>query len=160
MNSPGSDTPLLPSLLDVKWRALSVVAVRVGIGAPFCISGVLKTVYSEQFLEALTTYGISSQLLSDSLALSAPPVEVCLGMMAILGVKVRIVGRILALMLVLFLAAGVYALITGNGGNCGCFPLPGRDEPVGASFFARNAILLMGCLWMAFSASVSESGSN
>jgi uncharacterized membrane protein YphA (DoxX/SURF4 family) len=160
MNTRDSVTSALPKIPDIRWRALSVTVVRVCIGALFCASGLLKMVYPEQFLKALTTYGISSQLLSDSLSYSMPSIEFCLGMMAILGVKVRIVGCILALLLVLFLAAGGYALVTGNVGDCGCFPLPERDEPLGASFFARNGLLLIGCLWVVLSSGVSESGSS
>jgi uncharacterized membrane protein YphA (DoxX/SURF4 family) len=120
--------------------------LQAGIGALFSASGLMKVINQDQFDAAIAGYGITSGLGSDALSLTVPLVEISLGLMLAFGVRVRFASWALAALLVVFSAAGAAVLIRGGQADCGCFPIPGRAEPIGGFFFIRNAALLLSCL--------------
>ena len=148
VRSATSDFKLETGGLRFKLPALST-GLRAVIGATFCLSGLLKVVNHHEFEEALSGYGFLPAPVVDIVTLLLPHGEVCLGILLAFGVKARAISAIIAVMLVGFTSVGAVSLALGQNIDCGCFPVAGRKDPVGALFFVRNGLLVLGCLWIA-----------
>ena len=148
-----SDTTARSSCSERGWqsRLLKVAfSLRVIIGATFSLSGFLKTVNHDEFVEALETYGFLSPRLIEAAALIAPYAEIGMGLMLAFGLKTSALSWLLAALLTILSAVGALASLRGNVVDCGCFPIAGRDEVMGAGFFIRNGVLIISCLWVGF----------
>lgn len=123
--------------------------LRVIVGSTFTVSGLLKIAYQDEFVEALKSYQFIPEFGIDLAGLALPHIEIVLGLMLAFGIKTRAVSRIILLMLVIFSALGVIAILSGRAIDCGCFPVPGTSEPVGPGLLVRNGLMILSCLWIA-----------
>jgi uncharacterized membrane protein YphA (DoxX/SURF4 family) len=129
----------------MKWQAFSVV-LRVIVGLVFCLSGLLKLLNQDQFVEALNTYGFFSAGVIDLASLTVPHVEVLLGILYTFGIRAKMVSWVLVIGLVIFTSVGAATLIQGRLADCGCFPIAGVKEPIGIGYFIKNGTLALSCL--------------
>ena len=130
---------------DVKWRAFSA-ALRVIVGLVFCLSGLLKLLNQDEFVEALTSYEFFSEGVIDLASSMVPHAEVLLGILYTFGIRTKIVSWALVIGVVVFTSVGAAALIQGRLVDCGCFPIAGVKEPIGIGYFIRNGTLALSCL--------------
>jgi uncharacterized membrane protein YphA (DoxX/SURF4 family) len=124
------------------------LALRVIIGWTFCISGLLKIVNRDLFVEALETYGLFSANLIEAASLIVPHVEMVLGLLLSFGIRTAMLSWIFAAQLIVFSGLGAIATLRGNAVDCGCFPVSGAKDVIGIDFFIRNGALFILCLWV------------
>lgn len=129
----------------MKWQAF-YVALRVIVGLVFCLSGSLKILNQDEFVEALTSYGFFSEEVIDLGSLMVPQVELLLGILYTFGIRTKIVSWVLVTGLVIFTSVGAAALIQGRLVDCGCFPIAGVKEMIGIGYFIKNGTLALSCL--------------
>ena len=129
-------------------KHLLMVIVRLIIGGTFFISGLLKVIHPEQFRKTLSTHGLFSTETIHLISLVLPYVEIAVGLLFALGFRTKVTGRIIIGLLILFTIEGWFAYALGNAVDCGCFPTDGGGERIGISFFVRNGLLILSCLWV------------
>ena len=122
---------------------------RVTIGTIFCVSGGLKIININGFVESLTGYGLLPKSVIAVTALLLPNVELILGLLFVFGMRTRLIAWMLFIQLIAFSSFGFAAYIQGRIVDCGCFPISGVKETIGFSFFLRNAFLSMTCFLIA-----------
>lgn len=129
-------------------KRILIIIVRLIIGGTFFISGLLKVVYPDEFRKTLSTHGLFSAETIQLISLLLPWAEVAIGLLFAFGYKVKVVGKIIICLLILFTIEGSFALALGSVVDCGCFPSEGGAEPMGIKFFLRNGLLILSCLWV------------
>ena len=128
-------------------RLLSV-AIRIAIGGTFFMSGLLKVVNRDEFINALMSYEILSSRMILIASYVVPQAEMLLGALLAFGLSTRIVSWTLAAQVMIFSSVGAIAFAQGNMVDCGCFPVAGARELIGAGYFLRNGALILACAWI------------
>lgn len=115
---------------------------RFLLGLVFLYASIGKILDPKAFAEILIAYQIfdSPQLLK-YVAVTLPWVEWFCGIGLILGIFVRSVSALTTLLLFVFLAAMISALLRGLEIHCGCFGSP--TESVGALSLLRGAFFFL-----------------
>jgi len=115
---------------------------RFLLGLVFLYASIGKILDPKAFAEILIAYQIfdSPQLLK-YVAVTLPWVEWFCGICLILGIFVRSVSALTTLLLFVFLAAMISALLRGLEIHCGCFGSP--TESVGALSLLRDAFFFL-----------------
>lgn len=119
------------------------IGLRAMVGIVFIIASVDKILQPETFAAAIKNYHMVPNSLVNVMALGIPMVELGAGLCLILGIKSRVMGWVICLLLISFLGAISYALWRGEPINCGCFL--GDDVSIASmwiSFFRDWALLL------------------
>lgn len=129
-------------------KHLLIVIVRLIIGGTFFISGLLKVIHPDAFRTTLSTHGLFSTGTIHLISLVLPYVEIAVGLLFALGFRVKVTGRIIICLLILFTIEGWFAFALGSTVDCGCFPTEGGGEPIGIRFFLRNGLLILSSLWV------------
>lgn len=126
------------------------IAFRFALGTIFLLSGVAKLANSEAFEEAVREYRAVPESMSRRVARVVPPAETALGVCLVLGVLVRPVALVSAVVLLAFTFAIALNLVRGRRIACGCFGTISSRE---VSWFAvaRNVCLIGFALVVAIS---------
>lgn len=129
-------------------KHLLIVIVRLIIGGTFFISGLLKVIHPDAFRKTLSAHGLFSTGTIHLISLVLPYVEMAVGLLFALGFRIKVTGRIIIGLLILFTIEGWFAFALGRVVECGCFPTEGGGEPIGVNFFFRNGLLILFSLWV------------
>ncbi len=114
---------------------------RVIIGLVFIVAGVEKIANPESFAVSIENYKILPVFIINIVAIPLPWIEFVAGLLLIFGVSVKENITIINLLLVIFIAIVLTALLRGLDIDCGCFgTLDGQK--VGMRKVAENIILL------------------
>lgn len=124
-----------------------LLGLRLAIGALFLYAGVTKTLSPQAFADSVATFRILPPALINLVALALPPFEVFLGLMLVVGLRLRagyLGAFLLTTMFVLALGQGI---ARGLSLDCGCF---GSGEPSVFSAwisFGRAFLLMVVAGW-------------
>jgi uncharacterized membrane protein YphA (DoxX/SURF4 family) len=129
-------------------KHILIVIIRLIIGGTFFISGLLKVIHPGEFRKTLSTHSLFSTGTIHLISLVLPYVEIAVGLLFALGFRIKVSGRIIICLLILFTIEGWFAFALGSVVDCGCFPAKGGGEPIGVSFFLRNGLLILSSLWV------------
>jgi uncharacterized membrane protein YphA (DoxX/SURF4 family) len=130
-------------------KHLLIVIVRLIIGGTFFIAGLLKVIHPDEFRKTLSTHGLFSTGTIHLISLVLPYVEIAVGLLFALGFRIKVTGRIIICLLILFTIEASFAFALGSVVDCGCFPTEGGGtEPIGVNFFFRNGLLILSSLWI------------
>lgn len=102
-------------------RAWLGTVARLVLGGVLIWSGVSKLSDPRAFLLAVRAYDVTPEWLSKAMAYGLPVVEVCVGLLLVLGVITRATAIVAAVLLVVFLIGMVQAAARGLKLDCGCF---------------------------------------
>jgi uncharacterized membrane protein YphA (DoxX/SURF4 family) len=120
----GSDRHRRDRLLDV----IGTLA-RLGLAAVWIVAGVIKLLDPGQAYLAAEAYDVLPTAMIGPVADALPLVELCLGVLLLVGIGVRLNAALSAALLVVFVAAVSQAWMRGLAIDCGCF---GGGGEVGA----------------------------
>ena len=95
--------------------------IRLGLGAVWVWAAWSKLVAPREFLIAVRAYDATPEWLSKAIAYGLPVLELCLGVLLIVGIVVRLAASVSAVLFVVFLIAIVQAWARGLQLSCGCF---------------------------------------
>jgi len=121
-------------------------ALRLAVGLVFAAAGLLKLADQGAFIKALESYALFPAASVEWLALLVPTLEVALGLSFAAGYRARLTAWSLVALLAAFTLTGATAMARGHAVDCGCFPGAGAAQPLDATFFVRNALLIISCL--------------
>ena len=124
------------------------IGLRAMVGIVFIVAGFEKVLDPEAFAMAIKNYHMAPEGMVNALALGIPMTELGAGICLFFGIKPRIMGWVICLLLVSFLGALSYALWRGEPMNCGCFL--GEDASLSSMWisFSRNWLLLLATLFI------------
>ena len=124
------------------------LALRAYVGGYFILAAVPKIVEPLAFATSIAHYGILPNGLVNASALILPWLEIIVGIMLVVGIRVRLSASLAGGMVIIFTLAVAYAVVLGLKIDCGCFGSSGGDE-VSWWKVAKNTAMLLMCavLW-------------
>jgi len=104
-------------------RLLDVIGTltRLGLAAVWIVSGVIKLLDPGQTYLAVKAYDVLPTAMIGVVADALPLVELCLGVLLLVGIGVRLNAALSAALLLVFVAAVSQAWMRGLAVDCGCF---------------------------------------
>lgn len=114
----------LTTFLRSEWLA---VRVQIALGAIFVAAALPKLADPPSFAHMVWNYHLLPDALVNLQAALLPGVELVAGLALILGFWPRAAAALCGLMLVQFLVALTFALVTDNPVICGCFDVKAVD---------------------------------
>ena len=95
--------------------------VRLFLGAVWIWAGLSKIGSPRTFTEAVRAYGATPEWMSTAIGYGLPVLEVCLGILLVVGIAVRLTAIVSALLFLVFLIGIIQVDIRGIQLECGCF---------------------------------------
>lgn len=135
----------MKQMLFNRWILL---LVRLSVGGVFVYAGIIKVQHPINFADSITTFQIIPTQLVNIIALALPPFEIIIGLMLILGWKVRLAAFSIFILTVIFAIVISQALIRGLEVDCGCF---GSGKPSSLktwASFGRDILLMAASVWL------------
>ncbi len=123
---------------------------RLGLGGLFIYAGFTKLYPAEnQFLfeMAVSSYQLLPVPAVNLVALVLPWTEIALGVMLLVGWRLRYFATFAAGLLGLFIGAMTITYLRGIEADCGCF---GLGEPISSYTLLRDSFVLLMALFLAF----------
>ena len=123
------------------WVQGFALGLRVILGTFLLLSGVSKARDISNFRVALGGYDLLPSRLISPVAFSIPVIEVLLGALLVVGLRVDFAGSAAVALLTAFTAWLAVALLRGKEIDCGCFSNTAPSR-ISWSYLARNGILI------------------
>jgi uncharacterized membrane protein YphA (DoxX/SURF4 family) len=128
-----------------------VLLTRIFIGTMFVVASVDKIADANAFAVSIANYKLSPDALSMTVATVMPWVELISGLGILFGVVLRGSSLLAALMLVVFTAGVISALLRGLDISCGCFTQDPQVGKVSWLKVAQNTGALLLTLFLFYS---------
>ena len=122
-------------------------ASRILLAFVFIYSGYTKLRSPLQFASAIEGYDLIPSALVLYVADSLPWIEVALGLLLLVGLKIRYIAAGAAALLGFFIVILAITYSRGIEANCGCFGVGERISPL---TIARDALFILPALFLAF----------
>ncbi len=120
---------------------------RCLLAGVFIYSGYIKLQATLQFAVAISGYQLVPETLILPLATYLPWIEVLLGVLLLIGWKIRYVSMATAGLLLMFTIVLTITYLRGIDANCGCF---GFDDPISPLTIARDGAFFIPAIFLAF----------
>lgn len=140
---------MLPGLA----RFIPVFALlsRLYLGGLFLYACVHKILHPDAFAMDVATYQLLPLWSVNGFALTVPFIELVVGLLLVLGVRVRAAALVTSLLLVSFMVALGFALNKGLNLSCGCFASEGaKHDPISILTLLRDTGWLVLGLFILF----------
>lgn len=120
-------------------------AFRIAIGIVFLYSGIWKMIDPEAFARSIQMYGILPGILVPYGAILLSALELVVGILLLVGYRIRAASLLSLLLLGVFLVAITINYIQGERFECGCFELSrfGLSEEIGPWVIVRDLLLMI-----------------
>jgi len=135
--------------MDIKFNAQINLLIRIIVGSIFIITGISKIIDPVLFAKEITFYRMLPDFSINLIAIILPWIELVVGVLFILGVRVKANILILAGMLLMFNFAVSVAWARGLNINCGCFSNLAK-ETVGLGKLSENFAMFFALVFMFF----------
>jgi len=106
--------------------SIIVLTARLLIGGIFIYASIEKIVNPGEFAQAIDNYRIIPFGLENNMAIILPWLELVIGICLILGVFIDGAAFLVIIMMMVFIIAISYAILSGNNIECGCGLKPGE----------------------------------
>ena len=133
----------------VPWLAL---AARLYLGGLFVFACLHKIAHPDAFAVDVATYQLLPLWSVNAFALTVPWIELWVGLLLVLGLRVRAAALVTSVLLVSFMVALSYALAKGLDLSCGCFASQGaaKHDPISYLTLLRDSAWLLLGLFILF----------
>ena len=120
-------------------------AFRIAIGIVFLYSGIWKLIDPEAFGRSIQMYGVLPDILVPYGAILLSALEPVVGILLLIGYRIRAASLLSLLLLGVFLVAIILNYIRGERFECGCFELSrfGLSEEIGLGIIARDLFFMI-----------------
>ena len=118
---------------------------RLILAGVFLYSGYIKLQNPWQFAGVLTGYQLFPDVLIGPIADYFPWVEIALGLLFLIGLKIRYVAAVATALLLFFIVILTITNIRGLDANCGCFSF---DDKISPMTIARDSLILIPALYL------------
>jgi hypothetical protein len=102
---------------------------RIALGGIFFYAGFVKLGHPLEFARSIAAYELLPYFFNILLAICLPWIECIAGLLLIVGWKVRPMAALTTLMMLVFMAGLVSAVVRGINTDCGCFEVGQSDNP-------------------------------
>lgn len=116
--------------------------LRVALGTIFVYAGMLKIGEPIAFAGNIAAYDLMPYMATYFAATILPPLEICCGLLLIIGWRVRAAAAMVILLNIIFMIALILTLIRGLDIDCGCFKQGGGNKTTAWQALARDVVLL------------------
>ena len=115
------------------------------MGALFIYSGIFKAMDPGNFAKVILRYNVIPDIIAPYAAIILPFIELILGFLVLIGLKVRPSSLVLMNFMIFFIIAITINVVRGESFDCGCFELSrfGIDEKIGISLIIRDIIFFL-----------------
>lgn len=119
--------------------------LRIIMGALFVYSAFYKVLEPNAFVRVIIRYNIIPEMVTPYVAIILPFIELILGFLLLIGLRVRASSLTLIFLMILFIFAITLNVIRGESFDCGCFEFTrfGFKETIGISIIIRDVIILL-----------------
>ena len=126
------------------WRGHAWIGLplRLDLGGVFLLACHDKILHPSGFALDVATYQLLPLQLVNLQALVLPWLELFVGLMLVVAFRTRAAALLVNAMMVMFMAALVWALMQGLDMGCGCFASEGGDDPISWHTIVRDGIWL------------------
>ncbi|MBN2492982.1 MAG: DoxX family membrane protein [Deltaproteobacteria bacterium] len=125
--------------------------LRIYLGGLFVYACVHKILHPAVFALDVATYDVLPLSLINPMAIMLPWMELAVGVMLLVAVRVRAAALVVAGMMVMFIVALILALASGLDMSCGCFASQAVEEdPISGMTILRDCVWLLAALHVAF----------
>lgn len=134
-----------------RWRghAWLALAARLYLGVVFLMACVHKIAHPDVFALDIAAYDFLPTALVNAFALTLPWVELAVGLMLVVGFRVRAAALLVAVMMLAFIIALASALARNLDLSCGCFaPGVGEADPISGWTLVRDTTWLVLALYV------------
>ncbi|MCU1656351.1 MAG: Protein-disulfide isomerase [Pseudonocardiales bacterium] len=134
----------------VNWysiRAWLGTVIRLLLGVVWIWAGWSKLHNPRGFLQTIRAYDATPEWLSKAIGYGLPVLEICLGVLLIVGIAVRIAAAVSALLFLVFLIGLIEAAARGIKLECGCFG--GGGQTAGSTHYTLDILRDVGLLVLA-----------
>ena len=121
--------------------------VRLFVGAVWIWAGVSKIGSPRTFTEAVRAYDATPEWLSKAIGYGLPVLELCIGILLVVGIAVRLAAIVSALLFLVFLIGIIQVGIRGIQLECGCFG--GGGLTAGPTSYTLDILRDLGLLLLA-----------
>jgi len=121
-------------------------AFRLALAGIFLYTGYIKLVAPLQFAAILYGYKLFPEFLILPMSKYFPWVEITLGILLLIGWRIRYVALGACALLMSFTAALTITYLRGIDANCGCFSF---DDRIGPLTIFRDSLILLPALYLA-----------
>lgn len=127
-------------LQDIAYGNYATTAARIFMGMLFLYSSAFKIMEPVQFAGVIGNYGILHRSLVPYAAIVLPSLEMILGLLLVLGFRVRSSSFLTMGLMAVFIIAISINVIRGNTFDCGCFELGrfGFSETISIGLIGRD----------------------
>jgi uncharacterized membrane protein YphA (DoxX/SURF4 family) len=115
---------------------------RIIVGSVFIVVGVTKILDPKLFANEIGNYDLLPNYVLHIPAIILPWIELVVGMLLVLGIKLKTNSLIAGTLLVIFTIGVITAWSRGLDINCGCFSAI-KEEKVGLSKVLQNSGLIL-----------------
>ncbi len=151
-------TPTAPAPARTRWAGWRAVwafllgpyptlVSRAVVGSVFLLAGISKALDTRAFAGEISAYQIVPAALAQPMALALPLLEILIGVYLLLGLMQRWAAGAAGALLLIFIAAMIWALARGLTLDCGCFGntlgLNAFRETVSVGSIARDVLWLL-----------------
>ena len=137
--------PVRESLNNFLYGNKVITALRIIMGILFIYSGIFKAYDPLNFSRVIYLYDISPEILVPYGAIIFPIVEITIGLLLLLGYKIKSSSLIAVLLMIFWTTVISINVYRGNSFDCGCFELNkfGIKEEIGIPLIIRDIIFLI-----------------
>lgn len=117
-----------------------IMSLRIFVGCTLFLSGLSKILNFDNFTMVAYSYKILPISIAPLFIFVLPIVEYSIGLLLILGVKIRISAIVSTLLFVIFIIAVGVNIFRGNNSSCGCFTII-HDNKIGFPLLIQDIFL-------------------
>lgn len=125
-----------------------ILLVRVSLGGIFIISSLDKLADPDAFAVSVLNYRIVTPMLATITATVLPSLELLCGLSLVLGLYPRTSALLITLMLIVFTALIISALLRGLDISCGCFSQDPNANKIGYTKILENIGMIILGVWL------------
>ena len=144
----GEKKRLKDFLGDTLYGNRATFIIRILLGGLFILSGSLKLFEPDTFARIIALYDILPDAFAAYAAILVPVLEVLLGLLLLMGYKLRAAALLLMVLVALFIVFITVNLVRGRSFDCGCFDTRrfglNINETISPWLVIRNLIILAG----------------
>ena len=141
VSPPGSRPDIRCSLVNSRWGRLTLLILRLALGAIFIYAAVGKIADPGRFAGDIAAYRFLPVFTINILALVLPYLEILTGLGLVIGIWLDAASAIASALLIIFLIVALSAMARGLNIECGCFTLSGTGK-VGWDLIAKDTLML------------------
>ncbi|MBI5476810.1 MAG: DoxX family membrane protein [Ignavibacteriales bacterium] len=119
-----------------------IAVIRIILGVVFSLSGIIKLLNPTNFYNSLRGFNVLPEPLVVPFALMISTVELLAGVMMVAGLWIKFASFVISILLLVFIAAIIPIIISGDIVGCGCFGSI-VEEKVDVYLILRDVIFLI-----------------